>query len=136
MRQEEKVDQLAIWIKEAGTESPEEGFHLTVMQKIEALPKVNYTYEPVISPLAWKLIIGLITSIFLGSIVLVPTDQTTPSLFDKFPSPRFPSFRLDWINLSFPSLDISLPFLTGIIAFFILGFFMILGTMRNKQAGV
>lgn len=129
-------DSLKKWIIEAGTETPGEEFHLSVLKKIEALPQSTLTYQPVISPLGWKLILGFIASIFGWSVVLVPAQPETPSLFDRLPTINLPSLNLNLYEFNIPTLDFSPQFLIGIGAFFILGFIMIIGTIRNKHFGI
>lgn len=124
------------WISEAGAESPGEGFHLSVLQKIEALPKSTMVYNPVISPFGWKLILGFILSIFAWSIFLVPAQTKTTSLLDKIPQIELPSLDLNLFDFSIPVPDLSPQFLIGIGVFFIMGFIMIIDTIRNKQAGI
>ncbi|MFN4000094.1 hypothetical protein [Algoriphagus sp.] len=138
MNKEEQnsIDSLKNWIKEAGTDSLGSEFHLSVLNKIEALPKTSSTYEPVISPFAWKLIFIFIAGIFGGSIIFFPSSENNPSLFDKIPPIKLPSFSLELYNFSFPTINFAPPFIMGIAAFFILGFIMIAGTIRDKQTGV
>ena len=133
MKQEElnKLDPLKNWIKEVGMESPGPEFHMAVLKKIEVLPKTYLSYTPVISSFAWKVILGLLAVVFIGSLVFIPADSHSTSLFDKLPEYRVPKF-----NLTFPSLEFSPPFFLSIIAFFILGFIMIVGTIRNNKVGV
>lgn len=129
-------DPLKKWIAEAGKESPGEEFHLSVLKKIEALPQSSLSYQPVISPLGWRLIFGLIGLIFGWSVVAVPARPETPSLFDKLPTIKLPLPNLSLHEISIPTLDFSPQFLMGINAFFILGFIMIIGTIRNKRFGI
>lgn len=133
MKQEElnKVDPLENWIKEAGMETLGPEFHLSVLKKIEVLPKTNTSYTPVISSFGWKVILGLIALVFTGSLIFIPADSDSPSLFDRLPVYQLPKF-----NLILPSLDFSPPFFLSIIAFFILGFIMIVGTIRNNKVGI
>lgn len=130
------LDPMKKWIKEAGTDSPGSEFHLSVLKKIETLPQISTNYEPVISSLGWKLILVFISVIVGGSFVFVPADQNNPSLFDKFPPLKLPSFKFDLYSLRLPMIEISTPFLMGIVTFFILGFIMIVGTIRKKHAGI
>ncbi|OOG77431.1 hypothetical protein B0E43_04835 [Algoriphagus sp. A40] len=129
-------DPMKKWIKEAGSEFPGEGFHLSVLKKIEALPKSTLVYKPIISPLGWKLIFGFIFAIFFWSILMIPSQQETTSLFDKIPPVNLPSLDRNLLNFNIPVPNLSPQFLIGISAFFSLGFIMIWGTLRNKQAGV
>lgn len=130
------LDPMKKWITEAGTDSPGSEFHLSVLKKIETLPQISSNYEPVISSLGWKLILLFISVIVGGSFLFVPAEQNTPSLFDKIPPLKLPSFNFDVYRFRLPMIEISTPFLMGIAAFFILGFIMIVGTIRNKQAGI
>lgn len=130
------TDPIGKWIHEAGTESLKADFHLSVLKKIESLPKTSSIYQPVISPFAWKLILIFITGIFGGSLVFLPSNQNDISLFDKLPPVKLPSPSFSLYNFSLPTIDFSQQFSLGIIAFFILGFIMIVGTIRNKQAGI
>lgn len=130
-----QLDPMKKWIQEAGTDKLGTEFHLSVLKKIEALPKSSLTYEPVISSLAWKLILMFILGIFFGSFLLLPSNQNETSLFDKLPPIRFPNPIFSLYNYNLPIIDFSPQFLMGIIAFFTLGFIMIVGTLRNKHAG-
>lgn len=130
------LDPMKKWIKEAGTDSLGSEFHLSVLKKIESHAQVSSHYEPVISPLGWKLILAFLSVVVGGSLVFVPGDQNNPSLFDKIPPLSLPSFNFDVYKFRLPMIEISTPFLMGIAAFFILGFIMIVGTIKNKQAGV
>lgn len=130
------LDPMKKWIKEAGTDSLGSEFHFSVLKKIEALPQVNSKYEPVISPLGWKLIMVFISVIAGGSLIFVPASKESPSLFDKLPSFKLNAINFDLYSFSLPFIELSPPFIMGIVAFFILGFLMIIGTIRNKQAGI
>lgn len=129
-------DPIKKWIKEADSEFPGDGFHLSVLKKIETLPKSSLVYQPIISPLGWKLIFGFILAMFFGSILLVPAQPETTSLFDKLPSINIPTLDRNLLNFNIPLPNLSPQFLIGIGAFFSMGFIMVWGTLRNKQAGV
>ncbi|HSF52684.1 MAG TPA: hypothetical protein VLA71_02975 [Algoriphagus sp.] len=130
------ADPIKKWILEAGAESPGEGFHWSVLKKIEALPKSTLVYKPVISPLGWKFIIGFILAIFSWSIFLIPAQPENTSLLDKLPPIKFPSLNINLFDFTIPAPDLSPQFLIGIGAFFIMGCIMIIGTLRNKQADI
>lgn len=130
------ADPMKKWMVEAGMESPGEEFHLSVLKKIEALPKLSPNYQPVISPLGWKLILGFIFAVFSWSILMIPADPKSTSLFDKIPSIKLPVPEFNLYNFTMPSLDFSPQFLLCICAFFFLGFLLIVGTIRQKQVGV
>lgn len=134
LEESNRLDLMKKLIREAGTDELGAEFHFSVLKKIEALPKTNLAYEPVISSLAWKLILMFITGIFVGSFLFLPSNQKETSLFDKLPPLEFPtpSFHL---YSSLLTIDFSPPFLIGIVTFFILGFIVIVGTLRNKQVG-
>lgn len=126
-------DPVKRWLTEAGTDAPGEGFHFSVLKKIEALSQSKIEYKPVISPLGWKLILGLISSIFAWSIFFAPAHPEKGSLFGKLPDLKIPSIDLSVYKLSFPSLDFSTNLLLGISTFFIIGSLLIVSTLRNKQ---
>ncbi len=139
MKREEKKevnDPLVKWMVEAGTDSPGEGFHISVLAKIETYSKSQVVYSPIISPFGWRLIFGFIVSIFGGTILFNPSAVDEPSLFDKIPPFKLPSIDFSGFNFHLFSFDFSPQFLTGIIAFFILGFVMILDTMRRNHASL
>lgn len=123
-------------IQEAGSDTLGQEFHLSVLRKIDSLPKIKTTYEPVISPWAWRLIFIFITGIFGGSLLFLPSKQDDPSLFDKLPTMRFPTPSFSLYNFNLPSIEFSPQFLMSIVAFFILGFIMTVSTIRNKQADI
>jgi hypothetical protein len=129
-------DSMKKWIVEAGTDSPGDEFHWSVLKKIEALPQARTVYRPVISSLGWKLIVGFIASIFAWCILMVPARPETSTLFDKIPKLKtpIPSFKL--VDLSFSIPDFGPQFLLGIAVFFIMSFLLIIGTLQNKQAKV
>lgn len=138
MNKEEQnpMDPMKKWIREAGTDTLGTEFHLSVLKKIEALPRTNSRYEPVISALGWRLILIFISGIFGGSLIFLPSNPSEISVFEKILSTKFPSLSYDLYNFRFPLIELSPPFLMGIVTFFILGFIMIVGTIRNKQAGI
>lgn len=121
------------WIKEAGTEYPGDGFHLSVLNKISEIPVRPQIYQPVISPLAWKFIFGYIASIAGISMLFFPPDSTGLTLMDRIPPVPIPSFRLDFFNFSNMIPDSSPQFLLGIAAFFSIGFIMTLSILKSKQ---
>jgi hypothetical protein len=138
MKNEDKttLDPMKNWVSEVGTETPAEGFHLSVLKKIEALPQTSAEYRPVISALGWKLIWGFIISIFAGSIIFVPSQPETSSLFDKLPPFRVPAvdFRIYDFIPRVPDLSTNL--LLGIGTFFIMGSLLIVSTLYHKRANV
>ncbi len=129
-------DPIEKWIKEAGSDFPGEEFHLSVLKKIEAMPKTSLAYQPVISSKGWKLIIGVILGIIVWSIMMVPAQPDSVSLFDKLPAVKLPAVDLNLFQFNLPAPNLGPQFLIGIGAFFSLGFIMVWGTLRNKQAGV
>jgi len=135
MKNENKrsVDPMKKWISEAGAESPAEGFHLAVLKKIEALPQAKTVYRPVISALGWKLIMGFISSIFLWSILFVPSQRETSSLFDKVPSLKLPAFDFKAYDYIPRIPDISSNLLLGISAFFIMATLLIVSSLNHKR---
>lgn len=130
-----QFDPMKKWIQEVGTDELGAEFHLSVLKKIEALPKTSLTYEPVISALAWRLIMIFISGIFVGSLLFLPSDSDNTSLFDKLPPVKIPNPSLLFYDFSLPNFDFSPQFLMGIATFFILGFIMVVRTLRNKQVG-
>jgi hypothetical protein len=130
------IDPIKKWMVEAGPELLGADFHASVLKKFELLPKVTLQYEPVISPLGWKLILVFISLLVGSTLVFIPANQEEASIFDKLPTLNLtiPNFVLS--NFKLPLPDYGLPFLLGIATFFILGFIMILGTIRNKQAHI
>lgn len=129
-------DPIKKWLKETGTEMPGEEFHLSILKKIETLPKTTLVYKPVISPFGWKLILGFILSIIGWGVLSAPVQPESVSVFDKLPQVNLTPLAKYLYDFSLPAPDLSPQFLIGIGAFFILGFIMIIGTMRNKQAGI
>lgn len=129
-------DPIKKWIHEAGTHELGEDFHLSVLKKIETRSKTSSAYEPVISPLAWKLILIFIIGIFSGSWLFLPSSQNDMSLYDKLPSIKFPNSSFLLYDFNLPLNDFSPQFIMGIITFFILGFITVVSNLRNKQAGV
>jgi hypothetical protein len=138
MKQEKlkPLDPIKKWIAEAGTDTPGDGFHLSVLRKIETQPKMATVYQPVISPLAWTLIFAPIASIIAWSILFAPAQQDNATILDALQRLKFTVPKFSFFDINFPSPDLSPQFLLGIAAFFILGFLMIIGTLRNKQADV
>lgn len=136
IEEQNPIDPMKKWIQEAGTENLGAEFHLSVLKKIEALPRTSSKYEPVISALGWKLILIFILGIFGSSLLFLPSSPAEISVFEKIPPTQFPSLSYDLYNFRFPMIEFSPQFLMGIVVFFILGFIMIVGTIRNKQAGI
>lgn len=69
-------------------------------------------------------------------MIFMPAKGNSTSLFDKLPPMKMPKFNFEVSSLMFPAIDLSPQFLMSLVVFFILGFIMILGTIRNKQAGI
>lgn len=61
-------------IADAGTETPKKDFHLSVVAKLSVTEKTP-AYKPVISPLAWKLISGMVIGICIGVILFLPSGE-------------------------------------------------------------
>jgi hypothetical protein len=123
-------------IVEAGTDSPGGAFQSAIFSKLEKLSKTPAAYQPVISAMGWKFILAFILSIFFVVLFTSPADRQSTSLIGKLPDFKLPILNFSFPNFNLHQLDFSPPFLIGIIAFFILGFFVILATIRNKQAGI
>ena len=136
MKNEESrsLDPVKRWLSEAGTETPGDQFHLSVLKKIEALPRPKAVYNPVISPLGWKIILGFIMSIFVWGVFFVPSQTKTHTLFEQLPRLKLPAFNLPVNNVTFPSPELSSNLLLGITAFFIMGLLLIVNTLRRKHA--
>lgn len=133
---QKNTDPIQALFKMNGLESPGSDFHLTVLKKLESLQTEKIIYKPVISSLGWKFIMGFIAAIFGSSILLAPGTETPTPLFKNISEWKLPILDFSLFNFSFPMLDFSPQFSTGILAFSILGFIMILGTLRKNMEGV
>lgn len=129
------LDPLKRWLTEVGTDSPRSEFHLSVLKKIETVPQATKVYQPVISSLGWKMILAFVAGIVVCSMAFVPAEPTANSLSNRIPNIDYWTYlqRLPDLPISIP--DFSSQFLLGIIAFSILGFILIAGTIRDKQLG-
>ncbi len=127
-------DHLKKWITEAGCDTPDEGFHLDVLKKIEVLPQKSPVYQPVIAPWAWTMIVGLIVFIVAAS-TWTPPSPTAPSSFTDVLQHLKLTVPQEFVpNFALPSLDLSPPFVIGLLAFSILAFLTIARTMRQRQS--
>lgn len=126
-------DPIKKWIAEAGAETPGDEFHLSVLRKIEAQPNVVPAYRPVITPLAWVLIFVPIASVIAWSVLFAPAQPDSTSIFGAFQRLKLSLPKLTFPDITFLSPDFSQQFLFGIATFFVLGFLMIISTIRNKR---
>lgn len=124
------TDFLGQWIKDAGSETPPLGFSQRIMTQIQLLPQRNY--QPVISPLGWKLILGYITTILLTVLYFIPSENSGQNLWSKVPLYKLPKFPLDKINLAIPTISINGPMLIATMAFLILGIVSWWYTYKNN----
>jgi hypothetical protein len=129
-------DPLEKFIKEAGTVSPGDDFHLSVLRKIEALPKVTTAYEPVISPLAWKCIAGIVLAIAGWSVWISPAPSESYALLESLRQIKLPMPRFSLYNYISFSQGVSPQFLMGLVAFFVMGFLIVVKTIRNQHADI
>ncbi len=130
------LDPMKKWIAEAGTDTPGDEFHLSVLTKIEALPKAAADYRPVISPLAWTLIFGFVLSVIVWSVLSAPAQPDTPTMLDGLRRLKIPLPKFGFVDYPIFSPDFSPQFLIGIGTFFIMGLLTIIGATRNKRANV
>ncbi len=121
------------WIKEAGTDDPGDAFHLSVLKKISEIPLGRQVYQPVISPLAWKFILGYIAGIAGISFLFFPSESSSPTWIDRVPPITLPTFRIEIFNFSQLIPEFSPQFIVGIAAFFSFGFILTLLTLKSKQ---
>lgn len=138
MKQEQNLqdDLTKKWIKEAGTDYPGDEFQLAIFKKIAEAPANRPIYQPVISPLAWKFIMGYIAVLFASSFLFIPSGSTSQTLFDKIPQINIPGLRFFLFDMMPVLPDLSPQFVLGIAAFFSIGFIMILTTLKSKQASI
>ncbi len=129
-------DVLKKWMVETGTETLGDEFHLSVLKKIEALPQPKTYYSPVISSGAWTVIIGLIASLLGWSVFSAPSRPGNSSIVELLKRINLPKPSLDFLNLSISTPDLGSPFQLGILAFFILGFLMVLTSVRSRQSSI
>lgn len=119
IEQDKNSDFLAQWVKDAGTESPSKDFSQKVMAKISLLPQSKY--QPVISPLGWKLILGYILTIALVSFFLSPSENSANILWTKIPFYKLPSLSLDISNFIIPQSSMNAQMLIGLFTFLGMG---------------
>lgn len=124
------------WIKEAGTEYPGDKFQLAILKKINELQERKNVYQPVISPLGWKLILIYVACIVGLSIFSNPNQPSSFALLEKLPPLRLPKFQLNLPELPIGWPDFSPQFSMGIMVFLGLGFVMILINLKSKQASL
>ena len=119
--EKEMRDPLFKYIKEYGIENPKEDFHKKVLLSIEKKREV-FTYSPVISNFAWKIISIIISGILVSSFLISSENKINI----PWPKQLLPDYKtLDWINpISYlPKITISPLIGISIVVFFLLSIF-------------
>lgn len=118
------------FIAELGTESPSEGFHKSIMKKINPRTSLSY-YRPVISGLTWKIIGTTIAILFIAVFLFVPNGNEANSLFNQLPGFSFPEVAISLPKVSLPIIDVSPIVLQSLVAFILLAFLTVVTSMRR-----
>lgn len=125
--------QIRNWIKEAGPENLSNDFHLKVLSKIENAH--SFQYKPVISPLGLKLIASLIIFLVLMTILFIPNDNSTSTLWNQIPD-FGSSFTIKSIpHISLPKIHLGPIFSTSIFSFTLLFLTWILYQSKRFKLG-
>ncbi|GAA0881036.1 hypothetical protein GCM10009119_40060 [Algoriphagus jejuensis] len=134
-KKNDPLDSMKRWVTEVGMDTPREDFHLSVLKKIETLPPTTDSYQPVIAPLGWKMILVFISSIVAWTIFSSPDSREAGTLLDKFPQLKLPMLHFDAFDINFPTLDLSIQFQLGLAIFFIMSFLVFVSKLRDNRAG-
>lgn len=129
-KEEEYIRQ---FIAELGTDTPSEGFHKSIMKKINPKTSLSY-YRPVISSLTWKIIGGTIAILFIAVILFVPNGSDVNFLFNQLPGFSLPELAISLPKVSFPVIDVSPIVLQSLVAFMLLAFLTVVTSMRRWKA--
>lgn len=125
--------QIRNWINEAGTENLSKDFHLKVLSRIEETHPIQY--KPVISSLGIKLIASFILFIVLFTILFIPNDNSTATLWNQIP--EFGGlFNIKSLpHISLPKIQLGPVFSTSILSFTLLFLAWILYQSKRLKLG-
>lgn len=123
-------DPIKTWIRESGVESPKEGFHLNILNKLTPLPAVK-PYEPVISAFTMKIIGGFLAAFFIGVLVFVPSSESNISFWNQLPSFILPKLTLTIPELVIPKIQLGPIFKFSIVIFSLIAFSLTLVASRK-----
>lgn len=118
------------FITELGTVSPSEGFHKSILEKINSSASVS-TYKPVISSLAWKIIGSTLAILFIAVFLFVPNGSEANSVFSQLPELTIPAVAISLPKLKVPVINVSPVVIQSLLAFLILAFLTFITTLRR-----
>ena len=118
------------FITELGAEMPSEGFHKSILQKINPRTSVS-SYKPAISSTAWKIIGSALAILFITVFLFVPNGSDANSLFNQLPIVTFPKVAISLPKLSLPVINLSPIVMQSLVGFIILAFLTVITTMRK-----
>lgn len=131
MKNQGKEDEyIRQFISELGTEDPSEGFHKSILSRLNHAPSAS-VYRPVISSLGWKIIAGAIATLFITVLIFVPNGSDATPLFDQLPSISIPEVAISLPRISFPVINLSPIVLHSLVAFIILAFLTVITSLRR-----
>lgn len=129
MKENEMNDPFFNYIKEFGKENPKDGFHEIVLSAIEKRQSV-FTYSPVISSFAWK-IISLLIFALIVSVFLLTSEGTKNIVWLEQFMPDYKSISSINLLSYFPKVTIT-PLLSITLAVFFL--FSLFGTYLSTSS--
>lgn len=129
-KEEEYIRQ---FINELGAEKPSPGFHKSIVKRLGHSPAAS-VYRPVVSPLAWKVIGGAVVAIIVPVLIFLPLGESSLSLFDQVPEISIPRVAVSLPKISFPAVNLSPIVLHASVAFLLLAFLTVMGTLRKWKA--
>lgn len=126
----DEKDPIKILIRESGVESPKEGFHLNILNKLTPLPAAK-AYEPVISYFAMKIIGAFLAAFFIAVLLFVPSSESNISFWNQLPSFTLPKLNLSIPDLAIPKIQLGPIFKFSIVIFSLLAFSLTLIASRK-----
>lgn len=116
---------------EVGSESPSVEFHKRIISKIEK--KTSIEYQPIISPIALKIIVTGILFIGIITLIIVPGNETSISFWDKITELTPSVLKLTLPSIGIPKIQFGSIFNTALLAFSLLMFSWILYNSKRLR---
>lgn len=114
-------------LQELGSEKPSAGFHKSIVKSLTQ-KKPFVVYKPVISPLAWRIIGGVISAIIIGVLLFLPSESDTVSLFHQV---SLPQIHIPFPKISIPIIALSPIVFQSVIVFIVLTILMVIITFKK-----
>ncbi len=130
--QVKEEDYIRQFINELGTEAPSVGFHKNILAKLDQ-KSITSTYKPVISPLAWKIISGVVASIFFAVLLFIPGESTPNPLISELFYTAVPKQLNSIPGLFSPTVNLSPVVMLSLLSFFTLAFLTVITSVKNRR---